>query len=79
VKVKKLHEIHSKVDKNCASDRADILTTPLLFHLCLSDQQTGQEKTHAVEIFFLCLLQNRENFFRSGQKFDQYNVVDFIR
>jgi hypothetical protein len=30
VKVKKLHKIHSKVDKNCASDWADIFKTPVL-------------------------------------------------
>jgi hypothetical protein len=29
VKVKKLHECRSKVDKNCASDWADIFETPV--------------------------------------------------
>ena len=30
VKVKKLHKIRSKVDKNCAIDWADIFKTPVL-------------------------------------------------
>ena len=30
MKVKKLHKIHSKVDKNCAGDWADIFKAPVL-------------------------------------------------
>jgi len=34
VKVKKLHKIRSKVDKNCASDWADIFKTPVFYSAC---------------------------------------------